>query len=73
MSIDDYTKAKRLAEKAYRQDMGEGRYPFLPALDEMVRERKEHREQRVGILEIPVSLIRGTVIINACGYQIIEI
>ena len=61
MSIDDYTKAKRLAEKAYRQDMGEGRYPFLPALDEMVRERKEHREQRVGILEIPVSLIRGTV------------
>ena len=40
MGIDDYTKARKIAEKEFRQDVAEGRYPFLPALDEMVRERK---------------------------------
>lgn len=61
MSIDDYTKARKSAEKIYRQDVARGKYPFLPVLDEMIQERKTLREQRVGSFEIPVSLIRGTV------------
>lgn len=61
MGIDDYTKARKIAEKEFRQDVAEGRYPFLPALDEMVRERKKLSEKRIGSIEIPISLIRGTV------------
>ncbi len=61
MGTGDYTKARRAAEKMYREDVAAGKYPFVPALDEMVRERNRLREERVGTMEIPLSLVKGTV------------
>lgn len=61
MGFDEYTKAKKLGEKAYRRDVAAGRYPFLPALDEMIGQTHSLPEQRLGLREIPISLIKGTV------------
>lgn len=61
MGFDEYTKAKKTGEKLYRRDVAAGRYPFLPALDEMVDQPRTFTEQRLGLREIPIRLIKGTV------------
>ncbi|MBQ9016591.1 MAG: BMP family ABC transporter substrate-binding protein, partial [Firmicutes bacterium] len=61
MDFNDYAKAKKAAEKAYRKNVAEGKYPFLPALDEILRGADRLREERLGVLEIPIRLIAGTV------------
>ena len=34
MSMTEYAKARKLAQKAYRQSIQEGKYPYLEVLDE---------------------------------------
>ena len=58
--IELYEKAKRLGEMSYRHEVIRGRYPYLPALDEILRNRERLNEENVGLCEIPISLISGT-------------
>lgn len=60
MSNLDYIKARKLGEREYQRDVAAGKYPYLPALDEMLRNRNELKEEPVGQLEIPLSLVNGT-------------
>lgn len=59
MNSEAYQKAKRLGEKACRQ---EGRSPYLPSLDAMGISMSV--TEHVGIMEIPLSLIVGTKTVN---------
>ena len=59
MAIQDYTKAQKLAEKQYRQAVSRGVYPYLPALEDLLRESELDGQIPVGQLEIPIALIAG--------------
>lgn len=60
MALEHYNKAKKLGEKAYREAVSEGSYPYLPALDYILQGRTMLKEETVGNLEIPISMIVGT-------------
>ena len=61
MSIQDYTKAQKLAEKHYREAIARGQYPYLPALEVILRENEVEGQLPLGEMEIPLSMIAGTV------------
>ena len=57
---EDYQRARRLGEKAYRKAASAGKYPYLPALDEMISPKEIAAEVPVGHMEIPTDSIVGT-------------
>lgn len=57
---NDYDKAKREGDHAYRRAVLSGRYPYLPALNSMVQEIDRYPVREVGIKEIPMYMIAGT-------------
>ena len=60
MSIEEYNNARRLAQKAARSAMSNGRYPYLPALDEFISREDISGEEPLGIVDIPLNKIAGT-------------
>lgn len=58
---EDYIKARKLGIKEYQKALSEGRYTYLPALDHMLEKRTTLKEVPVGTIEIPLSLVVGTV------------
>lgn len=60
MAIPEYTKARRLAHKAYHQDNAEGKYPYLKVLDELLSFTETVGEADLGLIEIPIDQIVGT-------------
>lgn len=60
MSVEDYKEALRSGQKAYRKALGEGRYPYLPVLDDILSMQKIDAEVSLGLVEIPMSHIAGT-------------
>lgn len=57
---NDYEKAKKSAEWAYRRAVLRGEYPFLPALNSMVQDIDRYPERPLGVKEIPIDMIAGT-------------
>lgn len=49
-----------------------GEYPFLPAADDLLPDFDLMTKKPLGIMEIPTSMIVGTMLINACGHYIFE-
>ena len=60
MAIQDYSNARRLGLKAYRQDMSAGRHPYLKVLDELLPFAGTAGETDLGLIEIPIEQIVGT-------------
>ena len=60
MSAAEYAKACKMAQKIYRQDMAERRYPYLKVLDEILPFVKTAGERDLGLIEIPIERIVGT-------------
>ena len=60
MSAVEYARACKMAQKIYRQDMAEKRYPYLRVLDELLPFVKTAGERDLGLIEIPVERIVGT-------------
>lgn len=58
--IEDYQEARKSGQRAYRRAVMGGRYPYLPALEEMVEGISAMKEVHVGQMEIPISMIAGT-------------
>ncbi|MGN0361881.1 MAG: BMP family ABC transporter substrate-binding protein [Bilifractor sp.] len=58
---EDYVKAKKQADKALRKAAGEGRYPYLTSLDSFLPNYMTLAKVPVGILDIPIRMIAGTV------------
>lgn len=58
--VEDYIKARHLGESQYRKDVNSGRFPYLTALDDIVPQTQITAENRIGVLEIPISAIAGT-------------
>ena len=60
MASEDYTKAQRSANAAYRRAVAKGEYPYLPALDEIVDNQSVRTEEPLGLVSIPLDQIVGT-------------
>ncbi len=58
---EDYVKAKKQADKALRKAAGEGRYPYLTSLDSFLPNYMTLAKMPVGIKDIPIQMIAGTV------------
>lgn len=60
MAVSDYTRARKMAQKTYHQDISEGKYPYLKVLDELLPFADTVGESDLGLIEIPVERIAGT-------------
>lgn len=60
MSVIDYEKARKLGLQVYRHEVNRGHYPYLPALDYMLANRETLKTEDIGVCEIPIYLICGT-------------
>ncbi len=59
--IDEYIKALRAGEKEYKAKLAAGEYPYLPALDDICPDHETLTQRKIGLIEIPVELIAGTI------------
>ena len=57
---EDYARAKKLGEKAYRRAVVAGQYPYLPALEEFLWDRSSDIGVPLGIMDIPLDQVVGT-------------
>ena len=64
--IDEYIKAQKAGEKEYRSRLAAGKYPYLPALDDICPDHETLPQRNLGLMEIPVDLIIGT---RTCARQ----
>ncbi len=60
MTSEDYKKAYRAGKKEYQARALAGKNPALDALDELISESDLASERRLGVMDIPLSLVAGT-------------
>ena len=60
MAYEEYAKALKLGEHAYRSAVSRGEYPYLPALDELLERTDVQTEVSLGLVDIPLDRIVGT-------------
>lgn len=60
MARNDYYSARSAGRKAYRSDIQAGRYPYLPALDDILSYTEIQGEYPLGTVDVPLHLIAGT-------------
>ena len=60
MSVSEYIKARKKAQKVYRSQLLKGTYPYLQALDDLVSFSEITSESELGLIEIPLEAIVGT-------------
>lgn len=58
--LENYNKAKKLGLAAVRKAVSEGKYPYIPNLEDYLKSQKTLGEVSVGEIEIPISMISGT-------------
>ena len=57
---EDYNKAYKKGKRAYQNAVLSGKYPFLPALDDILQDEVGLSEMPVGLMEIPIEMVAGT-------------
>ena len=60
MSFELYREALKQGQKAYRYDIMHGKYPYLPALDDIITPDDIVTELSLGLVEIPLDKVVGT-------------
>ena len=58
--IEDYRKACKRGRREVSAALSSGRYPYLPALDDILGSGRGSGEVPVGVREIPMELVVGT-------------
>lgn len=58
--LEDYRKARKLAYMCLQKDVSAGKYPYPPALDDILKGEGYQAEVPIGLSEISMSLIAGT-------------
>lgn len=60
MAVTEYSQAKKMAEKAAKSAISEGKYPYPTALDDFLKNDMIAGEEPLGVIDIPLSRIAGT-------------
>ena len=58
---EDYNKARKSGERAYRKAVARGQFPYLVSLESFLPEYETLPKISVGVKEIPLSMVVGTV------------
>lgn len=58
--LEDYEKALKVGKKNYQKCVSKGKYPYLPALEDIVSTADVAYEESIGLVQIPAHLIVGT-------------
>ncbi len=59
-AVSKFIQANKLAQKYYKNAVNRGAYPYLPVLEELLRENQSVGKMEVGLVDIPADLIIGT-------------
>ena len=60
-AVEQYNKSLKLGQKAYKERVSHGQYPYLPVLDEILLEDSMVAGQvDMGLIEIPTERVVGT-------------
>ena len=60
MGETEYLEALKLGKKEYKVCVNQGRFPYLPVLDEILSHQKIRTEQYIGLEQIPLDFVVGT-------------
>ncbi|MBQ2706428.1 MAG: BMP family ABC transporter substrate-binding protein [Agathobacter sp.] len=60
MSELEYQEALKLGKKEQKKCVAEGRFPYLPVLDEILEHQDVQTEQKLGLMQIPLEYVVGT-------------
>lgn len=60
MSELDYQEAYKRGKKKQKKCISEGRFPYLPVLDEILESQEIKTEQKLGLMQIPLEYVVGT-------------
>lgn len=56
----EYLEALKLGKKEYKACVNQGRFPYLPVLDEILSHEEVRTEQYIGLEQIPLDFVVGT-------------
>lgn len=56
----EYQEALKLGKKEQKNCIANGRYPYLPVLDDILTQQDVQTEQQMGLLHIPLEYVVGT-------------
>ena len=59
-ALEEYNRAQRLGVRDYREKTAAGKYPYLPALDELLEKADTESQIPLGTIEIPLDYVVGT-------------
>ena len=57
---EEYSKALKAGEKAYKEAVAKKEYPYIPALDAVIRSTDIQTEEQLGLMELPLEQVVGT-------------
>jgi len=60
MAFYDYINARKQGRKKYQQAVAKGEYPYLPVLDEILKNTDIVSEVNLGLMDVPLEKIVGT-------------
>ena len=60
MAETEYLEALKRGKKEQRRCLAEGRFPYLPVLDEILAHQEIQTEQKIGLTQIPLEYVVGT-------------
>lgn len=56
----EYTEALKLGKKEYKAKVSRGEFPYLPVLDEIIKNSDVQTEQNMGLVQVPLEFVVGT-------------
>ena len=60
MGEHEYLEALKLGKKEYKSCVSQGRFPYLPVLDDILSREEVQTEQNMGLIQIPLDFVVGT-------------
>lgn len=59
-AVAQFIQANKLAQRYYKTAVNRGAYPYLPVLEDLLREKQSGGRMEIGLVNIPAELIIGT-------------
>lgn len=60
MGEQEYSEALKLGKKEYKSCVAQGRFPYLPVLDDILSREEVRTEQNMGLIQVPLDFVVGT-------------
>lgn len=60
MGDQEYVEALKLGKREYKSCVSQGRFPYLPVLDDILSKEEVQTEQNMGLIQIPLDFVVGT-------------